>query len=82
MATTDRTRLGKHLRKLRGDRTLAEVSASSGIDKAILSRVENGEVMPSLRTLRRLRHFYAVDDDAFLYWLELIPEHSDREPAA
>ena len=80
MATTDRTRLGKQFRKLRGDRTLAAVSEGSGIDKGVLSRVEHGEVIPSLRTLERLRRFHAVDDEVFLYWLSIIPD--DREPAA
>jgi len=76
VTTTNVNRLGKRLRKMRADAgwTLDFVSKAYGIDKAVLSRVERGESQPSLTTLRRLRDAYAVDDDVFLAWIDLLPD--------
>jgi transcriptional regulator with XRE-family HTH domain len=54
---TDAAAVGRHigttLRRLRGSLglTLGEVSTRSGISRAMLSRLETGDVMPSLETL-------------------------------
>ena len=53
----DATAVGRHigatLRRLRGSMslTLGEVSKRSGVSRAMLSRLETGDVMPSLETL-------------------------------
>jgi transcriptional regulator with XRE-family HTH domain len=54
--------LAEHLRTLRIDRgiTLQELAAKSGISRATLSRIENGEVSPTAETLGRLASAFAV----------------------
>lgn len=66
-----RDKLGRELRKLRGDRSLNEVQRKSGIDKGNLSRIERGDTIPSYRTLETLRRFYSVDDETYLRWIDL-----------
>jgi transcriptional regulator with XRE-family HTH domain len=48
--------LADHLRKLRVDRgqTLQDLAGESGVSRATLSRIENGEVSPTAETLGRL----------------------------
>lgn len=48
--------LANHLRTLRVERglTLQELATASGISRATLSRIENGEVSPTAETLGRL----------------------------
>jgi len=48
--------LAQHLRKLRTDRslTLQDLADTSGVSRATLSRIENGEVSPTAETLGRL----------------------------
>jgi transcriptional regulator with XRE-family HTH domain len=55
-ATGRHQALANHLRTLRADRglTLQELAASSGVSRASLSRIENGEVSPTAETLGRL----------------------------
>ena len=54
---TDATAVGRHIgttvRRVRGSMglTLGEVSKRSGVSRAMLSRLETGDVMPSLETL-------------------------------
>ena len=54
--------LAEHLRTLRVDRglTLQELAAKSGLSRATLSRIENGEVSPTAETLGRLASAFAV----------------------
>lgn len=56
------TALAHHLRQLRVDRdlTLQDLAASSGVSRATLSRIENGEVSPTAETLGRLAAAYAL----------------------
>ena len=72
MSTTSRNRLGKRLRALRESHGLSlnDVAKTHGVDKGMLSRIERGETRPSLSTLRKLRDAYAVDDAAFLAWID------------
>lgn len=67
-------RLGDHLLKRREDKgwTLAEVQEETGLDKAVLSRVERGESTPSMATLYKLRDFYALGSDEFYSWLDML----------
>jgi len=46
--------LGKRLRELRGDRTLATVAEAAGISPSYLSDLEHGRATPSLDTLELL----------------------------
>jgi transcriptional regulator with XRE-family HTH domain len=51
-----RSSLADHLRKLRTDRgqSLQDLADESGLSRATLSRIENGEVSPTAETLGRL----------------------------
>ena len=78
-------RLGRRLRALRTangrDWTLADVERGYGIDKGNLSRIERGESSPSLATLHKLRTAYAVDDETFLTWLDMLAGRSRADVA-
>ncbi|MBZ9674380.1 helix-turn-helix domain-containing protein [Mesorhizobium sp. ES1-1] len=54
--------LAQHLRRLRMERavTLAYLAEASGISRATLSRIENGEVSPTAETLGRLATAFAL----------------------
>jgi len=54
--------LANHLRTLRADRglTLQELAAKSGVSRATLSRIENGEVSPTAGTLGHLATAFAL----------------------
>ncbi|MGN6581407.1 MAG: helix-turn-helix domain-containing protein [Bordetella sp.] len=54
--------LAEHLRALRTDRglTLQNLSAESGVSRATLSRIENGEVSPTAETLGRLASAFGL----------------------
>ena len=74
--------IGAKLRKQRGELTLAQVDAGTGIDKAILSRVERNESAPSVRTLKVLANFYQVGDDVLLDWIDTAAAGHKRKSAA
>ena len=56
-----RRRLGAELRRLRGTRTLDEVSAETLISTSKLSRLENGQGVPQQRDIRDLIAFYDAE---------------------
>lgn len=56
-----RRRLGVELRRLRGGRTLEDVSAETLISTSKLSRLENGQGVPQPRDIRDLINFYGAD---------------------
>lgn len=59
---TDTTKLASHLRGLRESHnlTLAALADQSGVSRASLSRIENGDVSPTAETLGRLAAVYAL----------------------
>jgi len=59
------TAVGPRLRalRLRGDRTLAELSASTGISVSTLSRLESGQRRPTLELLLPLARVHGVPID-------------------
>ena len=65
--------LADHLKTLREARglTLAAVAERSGVSRATLSRVENGETSPTAETLGRLANVYALSISRLLAPLEL-----------
>jgi len=64
--------LAEHLRKLRTDRgqSLQDLSDNSGVSRATLSRIENGEVSPTAETLGRLATALALPISQLLAPLE------------
>lgn len=73
MATpAERHRLGERLRnaRLAAGLTLAQVQEISGVDKGVISRIETGQRMPSLGTLRKLRDALALSDSDVLAWMD------------
>ncbi len=54
--------LADHLHKLRVDRgqSLQDLASESGVSRATLSRIENGEVSPTAETLGRLAAAFAL----------------------
>lgn len=57
----DKEAIGRRLRELRGVfRTQAEVSEATGIDRAKLSRYENGLVVPTDKDKIALAAYYGV----------------------
>ena len=56
----------KELRKSRGY-TQVSVQMQTGIEQALLSKIENGERIPTTETLVRLAEFYNVSIDYILY---------------
>lgn len=83
--TTNQTQsLAEHLRTLRTDRglTLQELAAGSGVSRATLSRIENGEVSPTAETLGRLASAFALPLSQLLAPLEAdfppLVRHADQ----
>lgn len=64
--------LAQHLRRLRTDcgLTLQDLAAASGVSRATLSRIENGEVSPTAETLGRLATAFALPLSQLLSPLE------------
>jgi transcriptional regulator with XRE-family HTH domain len=64
--------LAEHLRSIRlaQDLTLQELAGRSGISRATLSRIENGEVSPTAETLGRLAIVFALPISQLLAPLE------------
>ena len=56
----ERPPVGKLLRDLRGDRTLRQVEADTGIANSYLSNLESGLKRPGVRTLAKLSRYYRV----------------------
>lgn len=52
--------IGALLRELRGDRTLREVEADTGISNSYLSNLEMGRKNPGIKSLSRLAEYYEV----------------------
>ncbi|MBC2859418.1 helix-turn-helix domain-containing protein [Stappia sp. 28M-7] len=66
------TALADHLRSLRADRglTLQELAENSGVSRATLSRIENGEVSPTAETLGRMASAFGLPLSQLLAPLE------------
>lgn len=58
--------LGEYLRNIRGDKTLGQIAAISGINKGYLSKIENGERNPKPEKLEELSHAYTADYDILM----------------
>ena len=54
--------LGAHVRRLRRqkDLSIADLSAAAGISSGMLSKIENGQISPSLTTVQSLAHALSV----------------------
>lgn len=59
-ATIRQRRLAEELRRLRGDRTAADVEAATGITPSKLSRIESCHVRAQPRDVEQLAHAYEV----------------------
>ena len=76
--------LASHLRTLREDRglTLQELAARSGVSRATMSRIENGEVSPTAETLGRLATAFALPVSQLLAPMEqrfpALVRHADQ----
>ncbi len=72
MNTPDPLALAAHLKHLRTQRdlTLQQLAEQSGISRATLSRIENGEVSPTADTLGRLAAAFALPISQLLAPLE------------
>ncbi|QGZ33195.1 helix-turn-helix domain-containing protein [Stappia indica] len=70
--TRRNTALADHLRSLRTDRalTLQDLAESSGVSRATLSRIENGEVSPTAETLGRMASAFGLPLSQLLAPLE------------
>lgn len=85
IATSDRNQaLAGHLRGLRAHRglTLQDLADTSGVSRATLSRIENGEVSPTAETLGRLASAFALPISQLLAPLETdfqpLVRHADQ----
>ena len=68
-------RLASRLRELRQAKrwSLDELAARSGVSRASLSRLENGEVSPTAHVLGRLAHAHGTTVSRFLAAIEVPP---------
>ncbi|MBI4446620.1 MAG: helix-turn-helix transcriptional regulator [Acidobacteria bacterium] len=67
--------------RLRSQLTQQQVSEMSGLAVSYLSRVENGRITPSLRTLNRISRALGVPVASFLS-SEVVPVREDRCPVS
>ena len=53
--------LGEYLKKIRGDKTIGQISNKSGIDKGYLSKIERNERRPKPDMIEQLSKAYGAD---------------------
>ena len=61
-------RLGKNLKRIRTGKGISQgdIVKASGIDKAMISNIENGKTNPTLTTIAKLAKAIGVSIDALL----------------
>lgn len=62
--------IGKKIRLLRGSMTQAELAGRSGVDKAIISKIESGKMTGSLRCHRKLADVFGLKLSELYAYLE------------
>lgn len=63
----NREDIGKRLRELRGSRSIAEVSAYTGIGETALRNYENGYRIPRDAAKMSLAHYYGVSVEQLFF---------------
>lgn len=73
---------GAHVRKIRRERgwTIYELGGKSGYSASTISRLERGEVAPSLETAKRIAEAFALDSEQFDALTQLA-DFGDRQEA-
>lgn len=61
-------RLGKNLKRIRTEKGISQgdIVKTSGIDKAMISNIENGKTNPTLATIAKLAKAISVSIDELL----------------
>ena len=62
--------LGKKLRLLRGNMTQVELAARSGVDKAIISKIESGKMDGTVESHQRLAEVFGLKLSEFYAFIE------------
>ncbi len=70
--------VGEKIRKLRGNMTQAELARRTGIDKAIISKMETGKMTGTVESHRKLAKVFGLKLSEFYAYLE---EEHKPEPA-
>lgn len=65
--TMDAMKIGERLRKLRGDRTLEEVSSQTGIGRSALNMYELGNRIPRDEAKMTLARYYGVSIEQLFF---------------
>ena len=78
----ERPPVGKLLRELRGERSLRQVEADTGISNSYLSNLESGLKRPGVRTLAKLAEYYQVPlmDLLEANGIQVVNHFFDRSP--
>jgi len=63
-------KLGKKLLKLRGNMTQADLSKRSGVDKAIVSKIESGKMTGTVRSHEKIASVFGMKLSEFYTYLE------------
>ena len=66
--------LGEYLKIARGDRTLGQLSATSGIDKGYLSKIERDERKPKPEMLGKIADAYKIDYQTLMNLCNTVPD--------
>ena len=66
--------LGEYLKIARGDRTLGQLSATSGIDKGYLSKIERDERKPKPEMLGKIAEAYKIDYQTLMNLCNTVPD--------
>lgn len=69
------------LRELRGERSLNQMQAETGINKGYLSRYELGKEFPRDHHIQALERVYGARAESWYgkhIWVELQPDEADR----
>ena len=74
------SRLGNHLKELRGSLSLLDAERGSGVPRFTISRYESGENIPSPDKLRQLAEFYEVSYSAIrkFFYEDLLYSDDDK----
>ena len=74
--------IGKRIKKLRGEKSLADFGADLGVSGQQISKIEHGNSSPSLELATKICELYQVSMDWLIRGIEAEPISMSMEPSS
>lgn len=74
--------IGKRIRKLRGEKSLADFAADLGVSGQQISKIEHGNSAPSMELATKICEYYNVTMDWLIRGIEAEPISLSMEPSS